>query len=116
MLLCGRVRYQQLVPYCGGVSVPAEVLSELSACSFYRLGPKGSAICVFNATRSPPGQDNQGIFDIYGADYYSENGRPIANSQPFKVQCHLYCLFMCMCFDNGEQHNQFISVCVCVRV
>ena len=29
---------------------------------------------------------------------------------------HAVCLCVYMCFDNGEQHNQFISVCVCVRV
>jgi hypothetical protein len=56
------------------------------AFSGHGLGPKGSAICVYNATRSPSGvkQDNHGFIDIFSGDYYRQGSpTPDANKDPF---------------------------------
>ena len=59
-----------------------------------RLGPAGSAICVYNATKGHPRENNNGIHDIFKRDYFDVNNkerRTISNLNPFDVREPLTC-------------------------
>ena len=72
------------------------------------LGPRGSAICVYNATRSLPRDNNNGIFDIFNRDYLEitqDNGmclcsriKTVPNLNPFNVRMWLLQYLFNLCF------------------
>ena len=63
-------------------------LTSGNLCTF-RLGPAGSAICIYNATKGHPRENNNGIHDIFKRDYLDVNTperRTISNLNPFDVR------------------------------